>query len=106
MSKEELAIKIGKTLQIICPSFSRDESAGHIEWHKCCCKISDGPCTCVWHLTDTCVAGEWAKLSFVKDCNNKTATERNKALAEATRAANNSNNDEKGVDDRFEILDL
>lgn len=103
--EEKLAIKISKTLKGLCPSFVRHDQ-GEIEWHKCNCKATNGVCTCVWRLTDNCIAGKWAKLSFVKDYINKKTIKQNEELAKAIIAANTSNSNEQGVDDRFEILDL
>lgn len=106
MTEEQLTRKISKTLNGLCPSFSRDKDGGPAEWHKCNCKATGNSCACVWHITDTCVARKWKKLSFVKKHNSETKIERNKALIKAIEVANNSNNNEASVEDRFEILDL
>jgi len=105
IEEEKIAIKISKTLRGLCPSFSSNGS-GAVEWHKCDCQVTGSACTCVWHLTDTCVAGKWEKLSFVEKYNQEKVANQNKELTKATAAANKSNNEEESVDDRFEILDL
>ena len=64
---EQLSIKISTVLQRACPAFKRI-AGGAAEWHHCECKaVSGDPCTCVWHCTDTCIAGKWPQLSFVND---------------------------------------
>ena len=65
---EEIAKKISAILKDCCPAFvrHRDSEAG-CEWHYCKCKAQSGdPCTCVWHLTNECIAGLWLQLDFIK----------------------------------------
>ena len=106
--KEQIAIKISRILKDICPSFSRCDGRTGPEWQHCKCKATDGVCICVWYITDKCKVGTWEKLSFVKEYNNNNnnKTKQDKALMKAKSALNSSNNDEKSVEDRFEILDL
>lgn len=73
MNKEKMAIKISETLNDLCPSFVR-HGKDAVEWHKCSCKATDGPCICVWHLTNVCPASTWEKLSFVKSYQEKKTT--------------------------------
>lgn len=105
-SEEEIAIKIGKTLSDLCPSFIRDRDKGAIEWHKCNCKINNDPCSCVWHITDTCVAGTWVKLSFINDYKDKKEVSQNKMLSEVRKVINNSNTKKQGIESRFDLMDL
>ncbi len=106
--EERLAIRISQTLNGLCPSFVRT-GRGNCEWHKCDCKANGSSCTCVWHVTDTCVAGKWEKLSFVSKHNDEKVSNQDKELAKATEAANKSNTEEEeevGIESRSEILDI
>ncbi len=78
--KHGLAEKIAKTLDGVCPAFHR-EGRGPATWHQCHCSAEPGafryfqPCVCVWHLTDSCVAGKWPQLAFICQKADHDATE-------------------------------
>ena len=83
--------KIAERLDKKCPAFRNDHGSGGSTWHHCFCLAQAGTddkhCTCVWHQTDTCLAGKWACLSFLKveaDIEQKRA---NGYLDQATAAA-------------------
>ena len=63
--KEQMAIKISKVLNGLCPAFSIGESSALI-WQRSNCSVnSSGSCTCVWHLESDCEAGKWSQLAFI-----------------------------------------
>lgn len=101
--EEEMSKEISKTLNGLCPSFIKN-SVTNVEWHCCDCKATGSSCICVWHITDTCIAGTWNQLSFIQKYNNKKEEEQNKELEKARSVINNSK-DEK-IEDRFEIMDI
>jgi hypothetical protein len=63
---EILAEKIKDVLIKICPAF-RWEGSQTAVWHgaKCLAKGENESCTCVWHISNTCIAGTWKELGFV-----------------------------------------
>jgi len=99
MNKEEISIKISKTLNGLCPSFTKKENSA-AEWHKCDCKITENSCECVWHITDTCLAGTWEELSFIE----KYINEKEKLLIRTKKAI--INKEPEIINSRFEILDI
>lgn len=68
---ECVAGKIRDILQRACPA-ARFEPSHSATWHGCFCAAQTGysvgspaHCDCVWHLTDTCLAGTWSELGFL-----------------------------------------
>ena len=87
---EKVSRKVSKALEECCPAFvrKRDSEAGS-EWHYCNCKAQDmDSCDCVWHLTDTCVAGKWSSLNFLNEAKKEVQNNSALFLDKATKAAN------------------
>ena len=87
------AEKIAKILNEHCPAFRREHGAGAATWHECKCLAqcshdvnSIESCTCVWHQTDTCVAGTWPQLAFVSEQKNQQRKRVDGYLEQAKKA--------------------
>jgi len=66
-TNEALATKVAEVLSVVCPAFSWAKNTPAV-WHGCRCAAQVGeyePCVCVWHLRDTCLAGQWPQLDFL-----------------------------------------
>lgn len=77
---ESKAKKIRDILIKCCPALDVT-GKGPAVWHQCSCRANPlhtdchSPCTCIWRLTDTCLAGTWPQLSFLR----KVAAKESKA---------------------------
>lgn len=89
------AQRIAEILAKRCPAFSYDKDCGLTVWHCCYCKAQTSgknfdnltPCTCVWHQTDTCIAGTWPQLAFINEKRQLTEQKANYWLAMAKKEA-------------------
>ena len=69
---EILSRRIADILNEKCPAFIETREGASV-WHGCFCKAQTSEstemehCDCVWHITDSCVAGTWPHLDFIND---------------------------------------
>jgi hypothetical protein len=88
MAKKDLSRQISAILQECCPAFvrKRDSESGS-EWHYCHCNAQNmDPCDCVWQITDTCIAGTWPQLAFLKKLKKQQEEQLAMFLEQAKRA--------------------
>lgn len=83
---EKTASRIEGVLNKVCPAFVNDGSSTAV-WHGCQCKAQNGDsCTCVWHQTSKCIAGQWKELAFLDEERKIRETKSQKWLLEAKTA--------------------
>ncbi len=85
--KDHTAERISQVLLKACPAFARKSGFAGCEWHHCKCEAQCGStCDCVWKEIDTCVAGTWPQLAFLKEIHRQHRVASDKALVEARAA--------------------
>ena len=96
MKNETMAKAISNIIENKCPAFLRINK-GAAEWHGCLCLAQQrcgdilSSCTCVWHLTDKCVVGQWKSLAFVREAQEKRGLEAEQHLLKAQEACSRDN---------------
>ena len=88
--------QVAKVLNKVCPAFVDTHTQSSV-WHGCYCKAQASHagderqhCDCVWHLSDTCIAGTWPQLAFLSEKTQSQKVEANGWLKKAQQAITES----------------
>lgn len=93
ITEKDLQGRIARTLDGLCPAFSRQRNSKPSIWHECQCSAdANGVCICVWHTRDYCEAGKWPQLAFIEVIQKKRREDRLTSLADAKEAIERANN--------------